>query len=64
MSFWKKRDAVVHDGVRVHVIGQRMFGKPMKDSDAITYKEAKQLAMAFLYDVDYRNWRTAQMEKE
>jgi hypothetical protein len=62
VTYFKKRDAVVSDGVRTHVIGQRMFGKPMKDTDVISYKQAKELAMAVLYDVEYRQWRTKQLE--
>lgn len=62
-EFWKRGDKVVHDIQRADIIGKRMFGRPMKDAEPVTYKEAKRLAMAMLMDFGYRQWRSAEIEK-
>jgi hypothetical protein len=62
-EFWKRRDAVVCDGQRADIIGKRLFSRPIKDTDLVTYKDAKRLAMAMLLDFGYREWRTAELRK-
>jgi hypothetical protein len=56
-------DKVMHDSPRIHVLGMRLFRRPMKNTDMVTYAEAKKLALAVLYDVEYRGWRSNQIEK-
>lgn len=64
-GYWNKGDKVVSDGVRLNVITQRMAaekGKIWHGGTTLTFDEAKQLAMAMLYDFEYRKWRTSQIE--
>jgi hypothetical protein len=63
-GFWKKRDAIVCDTQRLDIIGKRLFAWPIKDTDLVTYKEAKLLAMAMLKDSDYREWRSAELSRK
>jgi hypothetical protein len=58
-TFWKRGDAVVADGQRIDIIGKRLFRAPMKDTDMVTFAQAKQLAYSVLYDYEYREWRAA-----
>jgi len=62
-EFWKRGDKVVHDGQRADIIGKRMFGRPIKDAELVTYKDAKRLAMAMLMDLGYREWRSSELDK-
>lgn len=59
-TFWKRGDAVVADGQRIDIIGKRLFCAPMKDTDMVTFAQAKQLAYHVLYDYEYREWRAEQ----
>lgn len=65
-GYWNKGDMVVSDRVRVNVIAQRMAaenGKVWHEGTPLRFSEAKDLAIAMLYDFDYREWRTARMNE-
>lgn len=64
-GYWNKGDKVASDRVRVNVIAQRMAAERDKEwhsGTPLTFDEAKDLAIAMLYDFDYREWRSAQMD--
>lgn len=64
-GYWNKGDKIASDRVRVNVIAQRMAaerGKEWHGGTPLTFDEAKDLAIAMLYDFDYREWRSAQMD--
>ena len=55
---WK----VMTDKVRIKTIFDQHFGRSLKNDDMLTAGEARQLACKVLYDYEYREWRTKQLE--
>jgi hypothetical protein len=62
-GYWNKGDAVVSDRRRLNIIAQRFFaekGQTIHEGQKVSFQEAKDLAIAMLYDYEYREWRTKQ----
>ena len=50
----------MYDGQRLNIIAARMFGG-VHNGQKFSLVQAKQLAMAFFYDYQYREWRETQL---
>lgn len=62
-AYWNKGDAVVSDRRRLNIIAQRFFaekGRTIHEGQKVSFQEAKDLAIAMLYDFEYRKWRDEQ----
>jgi hypothetical protein len=58
--YWYTKDCVVGDGQRLNIIAARMFGG-VHNGQKFSLVQAKQLAIAYFYDYQYREWRETQL---